>query len=146
MESKAQINFITQYIKDLSFENPLAPASFHLFQKSDPKMSFDIDLNAKNLQQQDYEVELKVTASAHTSDEAKQAIFIAEVKYAGIFQINIEDKELLKKILLIECPTLLFPFVRRIIADVTRDSGFPPLLMNPMNFSELYEKNKNSIN
>ena len=146
MSESAQMNFITQYVKDVSFENPNAPESFKIFQQSNPKISFDIDLNVKKLKDDDYEIEMKITADAKSKEDENLTLFIAEVKFAGIFLVKTEDKELLQKILLIECPTLLFPFLRRVIADLTRDGGFPPLLMNPMNFHEMYEKNKTLIN
>lgn len=146
MSESAQMNFITQYVKDISFENPNAPDSFTVFQKGSPKIGFDIDLNVKKLKDDDYEIEMNVTANAKSKEDENLTLFIAEVKYAGVFLVKTEDKELLQKILLIECPILLFPFVRRVMADLTRDGGFPPLLMNPMNFHEMYEQNKNMIN
>lgn len=132
-----------QYIKDLSFENPQAP---EIYTKKDlkPKISVAIDINSRKLQEELYEVELIINASADCDDNKK--MFVIELTYAGIFNIkNIDNEEILKEILFIYCPSLLFPYARRIISDTTRDASMPPLMLDTINFRSLYESRKDTI-
>ncbi len=136
----------TQYVKDLSFENPNSPKS--LVQVSNnPNINFNIDIAANHFSYENYEIVLSINVTAVVKDKNDKGVeedvtmFIAELKYAGMFQIE-ANKVLLETILLVDCPTLLFPFARRIIADATRDGGFPPLMMDPVNFYHLYQQNK----
>jgi preprotein translocase subunit SecB len=122
-----------QYVKDLSFENPNAPVS--LQQKAEPKVEVNVDVRAVNLSENVYEVTL-TTAVTGYNDTTK--LFIAELAYAGVFTLTGIEKNDIQPYLLKECPRLLFPFSRSIIADVTRDGGFPPLLIQPIDFSHLY--------
>ncbi len=127
----------TQFVKDLSFENPNAPA---IFAKSSqpPQISVNVDVKAHTMKDSRYEVELFLRAKAlHGEDVA----FFIDLIYSGIFKIKGDDSEMkLSPILLVECPRLLFPFARRIIADVSRDAGFPRLLMQPIDFAEMYRR------
>lgn len=126
----------TQYVKDLSFENPLAPASLGM-PKNKPNIDLSIDIKAQALQEKTYEVVLHITAKAVSDDKP---LFIVDLAYAGIFTLNgIEEKDK-EPILLVYCPNMLFPFARRIIADVTRDGGFPPLMVDPVDFFSLYQQ------
>ena len=129
-----------QYIKDLSFENPTAPKS--LFEKKEkPKIDIYIDLKAQKLGDKIFELVLSIHSDASVSDDVK--LFIVELSYAGVFTINENlDEETRKKTLLIDCANILFPFARNIIADITRDGGFPPLLLEPINFLAIYENQK----
>lgn len=131
-----------QYIKDLSFENPEAP-KIYTEKGLKPEIKVSVDINVSKLQEATYEVELVTTATAKNDDKT---MFVIELKYAGIFTIknSVEDEEL-KKILFIYCPSLLFPFSRRIISDTTRDASFPPLMLDTINFASLYESKKDSI-
>lgn len=127
-----------QYVKDLSFENPNAPMSL-VPPKSPPKIEVSLNLEAKALPENVYEVTLQINAKA-VSEENN--LFVAEVAYAGLFTLqNIPDdqKEL---ILLIHCPSILFPFARRVLADATRDGGFQPLMLDPIDFAALYQQRK----
>lgn len=127
-----------QYVKDLSFENPNAPMSL-VPPKSAPKIEVSLNLEAKALPDNVYEVTLQISAKA-VSEENN--LFVAEVAYAGLFTLqNIPDdqKEL---ILLIHCPSILFPFARRVLADATRDGGFQPLMLDPIDFAALYQQRK----
>jgi preprotein translocase subunit SecB len=133
--SQVALNF--QYVKDLSFENPHAPLSLTKVSQQ-PNIDFSIDINVQKFEDDNYEVTLSVTAKATDKAEDKYIIFITELKYSGLFTIKEADESKIKEILLVHCPNLLFPFARRIIADVTRDGGFPPLMMQPVNFSQLY--------
>lgn len=145
MKEKEAIKIITsgQYIKDLSFENPLAP-KIYTEKKVTPQISVSIDINGTKLQDSIYEVELVINATA-IHDEKK--MFVIELTYAGIFTIkNVENEESLKELLFIYCPSLLFPFARRIISDTTRDASFPPLLLDTINFKTLYDSKKHNLN
>ena len=130
------IHVLGQYIKDLSFENPGAPASLRPSDKP-PKLDVNVNVNARPQTGSDYEVELKLEARAMRGDDT---LFLAEVTYAGLFQIRNVTAEHLHPLLLIECPRLLFPFARQIIADATRQGGFPPLLIDPIDFAGLYRQ------
>ncbi len=130
-----------QYIKDLSFENPGAPASFFT-QKEQPAIQMAIDLNAARLQENRYEVSLQLSARAVAGNAP---LFIVELAYAGLFTLTNVPEADTEEALLIHAPQLLFPFARRIIADATRDGGFPPLMLEPMDFKRLYEERKASV-
>jgi preprotein translocase subunit SecB len=122
-----------QYIKDLSFENPGAAAEI----TQRPKIELAVDLNAKRLEDELFEVELKIRVNA-TNDE--KPLFLMEVAYAGVFRLqNVTDTGTQQAILLIQAPHMLFPFVRRIVADVVRDGGMPPLMIEPIDFMALYQ-------
>jgi preprotein translocase subunit SecB len=131
-----QILINAQYIKDLSFENPDAPASL-IAQKAQPKIDLSVNIEAQKLQDQVYEVTLHITAKAAIDDKT---LFLATLEYAGIFTIAEALDAQKEMVLLIYCPSLLFPFARRIIADVSRDGGFPPLMIDPIDFAALYHK------
>jgi preprotein translocase subunit SecB len=127
-----------QYVKDLSFENPNAPFSLTP-PKSAPKIEVSLNLEAKALQENNYEVTLHINVKA-TADE--NSMFIVELAYAGLFTlVNIPDAEK-EMVLLIHCPSLLFPFARRILSDATRDGGFQPLMLEPIDFATLYQQRK----
>jgi preprotein translocase subunit SecB len=123
-----------QYIKDLSFENPGAMANI----TDRPQIELAVDLNAARLAEQDmFEVELKIRVDA--KNESKP-LFLLEVAYAGIFRLtNVSDVATQQMILLIQAPHMLFPFVRRIVSDVVRDGGMPPLMIEPIDFMALYQ-------
>ncbi len=124
-----------QYIKDLSFESPGAPGVFTQMAQNPPQINIKIDVKAKGVQDNTYEVSIEVNADAKTGEATA---FILELVYGGLFTLNV-PAEHLQPVLLIECPRLLFPFVRNIIADATRDGGFPPLLLAPVDFAGLYQ-------
>ncbi|MHA1539559.1 MAG: protein-export chaperone SecB [Alphaproteobacteria bacterium] len=134
--SKSSLFVETQFIKDLSFENPNAPEIFALSQ-TPPKVSVNVDVKADNIEENRYEVEILLRAKAEHGD--KVAFFI-DLIYAGVFRVEGVAKNQLPPVLLVECPRLLFPFARRIIADVSRDGGFPRLLMQPIDFAEMYAR------
>jgi preprotein translocase subunit SecB len=129
-----QININAQYVKDLSFENPGAPQS--LTGSGAPQIEVNIDVGAQAVGENQYEVHLRITATADRDDTR---VFVAEVVYAGLFTIANATEDTLRPLMLIECPRFLFPFARRIIADATRDGGFPPLLLEPIDFAQLYQ-------
>ncbi len=131
----------TQYLKDLSFENPKAPDSLKIFD-SKPEIKIDIDINSKPLKNHGddiFEVDLMIKGSTTVKNEI---MFLIEATYSGIFTIKNAPSDVLEKVLLIECPKFLFPFLRTIIANNTRDGGFPPLMITPIDFVGLYESKK----
>jgi len=124
-----------QYTKDLSFEAPLAPGIFSALQDQQPDISVNINVGANLLQDKVFEVILEIIAEC----KIKQQIgFIIELDYAGIFTLNVPDEHL-QAVLLIECPRLIFPFARNILADVSRDGGFPPLMLGPVDFAAMFQ-------
>lgn len=133
-----------QYIKDLSFENPEGINSFFP-QEIEPQVQASVHVQAHALPGKSYEVELLIRIEV-TSE--KSSLYIIDLNYAGVFTIGDIDKEILKPLLFVECARLLFPFARCIIADVTRDSGFPPFLLQLFDFVELYQREgvNNEIN
>jgi len=132
-----QLNVLAQYTKDLSFENPNAPASLQP-QGQQPQINIQINVNANNLAEHEYEVTLSVEGKAET---AGKVMFSFELAYAGVFRIVNVPQENLHPLVMIECPRLLFPFAREIIATAVRDGGFPPLMLDPVDFVGLYRQN-----
>ena len=122
-----------QYIKDLSFENPRAPQSL-MQPAAQPEVAINVDVKAQNLGPEVYEVVLTVTVTARAQETP---IFIVELAYAAVVTVKNIPEAMLPAILLVETPRLIFPFARAIIADATRDGGFPPLMINPVDFAEL---------
>jgi preprotein translocase subunit SecB len=135
-EAPPQLNVLAQYVKDLSFENPNAPRSLQQ-QQSSPQINIQINVNAKPLVENDYEVELKIEGRAET---AGLFLFSFDLLYAGVFRIVNVPKENLHAVIMIECPRLLFPFARETIATAVRNGGFPPLMIDPVDFVSLYRQ------
>ena len=127
-----------QYIKDLSFENPHAPQSLTNV-TARPAIDVNVDLKAQKLQEGFYEMTLHLAARATAEGNT---LFLAELAYAGIFQLINIPEDRVEALLMVDCPFVLFPFARRVIADVTRDGGFPPLMLDPIDFHALYRQNK----
>ena len=132
------IQVIAQYVKDLSFENPQAPGGL-LGGNVAPAIEASVDVAARRLGDVEFESELKVTARARRGEVT---VFLVELVYGALFRIERAPQDLLEPILLIECPRLLFPFARRVVADVTRDGGFAPLLIDPIDFQSLYQRQR----
>ncbi len=131
---QAPITVLAQYLKDLSFENPGAPGSA-AGGAAAPHGRVDVDVKARSLPEHGYEVTLVMRAEA--AREGATA-FLVEVEYAGIFQLNGVPPEAVEPVLLIECPRILFPYARAIISTATQDGGYAPLLVNPIDFAQLY--------
>ena len=129
-----QIGIGTQYIKDLSFENPVGPGTAEVVAQS-PEVSVEVTTSARSLEDGKYEVSLVIRGEAKTPE---MTVFIIELTYAGVLTISEVPKDAIRPILLIEGARLLFPFARNIVADVSRDGGFPPLFINPIDFVQLY--------
>jgi preprotein translocase subunit SecB len=130
------INILGQYIKDLSFENPRAPASLRSSGEN-PNLQVNFNVLAHPHGDDTYEVSLKIEANAKSDDGS---IYTMELVYAGMFKLNEMPEQAIKPVLFIECPALLFPFTRRLIADLTREGGFPPLLLDPIDFAALFRQ------
>ena len=127
---------LAQYIKDFSFENPNAPRSLTPSQQP-PSINIQINVNVRPLADQDIEVELKLEGRA---DAGGSLLFGFDLAYAGVFRIQNIPQENVHPIVMIECPRLLFPFAREIIASAVRNGGFPPLLIDPVDFVSLYRQ------
>jgi len=134
--AQPRLTIQSQYIKDLSFENPRAPATLDPAQGR-PEISVRVDVRTQPLSAERYEVVLELNLEAKSAGEAA---FMLELTYGGVFALLNIPRESLQPILLIECPRLLFPFARRIVADVTRDGGFPPLMIDPIDFVAVFRR------
>jgi preprotein translocase subunit SecB len=135
-DTQPQLNVVTQYIKDFSFENPNAPQSMAARQEP-PQIGIQINVNARPLSEIDFEVSLKIEGKA---EENGNLLFSFELDFAGVFRIRNVPQESMNAIVLIECPRLLFPFAREVIATAVRNGGFPPLLLDPVDFVSLYRR------
>lgn len=141
------LGVVAQYIRDLSFESPHVPRSLGFGDKP-PQISINLDVQARDMPSDHYEITLRVTATAIPSDPEQTAVidgkvapsFVIELSYSGLFHPQNIGQEALRPVLLIEGPRLLFPFARQIIADTTRQAGFPPLMLNPIDFADLYRR------
>jgi preprotein translocase subunit SecB len=133
------LQIMVQYVRDLSFENPGAPN----FAGVQPEIGVNANVGARKLSDTDYEVGLKFRIEAK-SDEQVQ--FIAELEYCGVFRLlNIPEEEI-RPVMLIEAPRQLFPFARRVLADATRDGGYPPIMLDPIDFLALYQQGQAAEN
>ncbi len=131
-----QVNVVGQYIKDLSFE---CPDATHFFRGpgKNPNLQINFNVQVRNIQEDAYEVALSLEGEAK-SDEG--VLYNIELVYGGAFVLRNLPKEAIQPVLFIECPALLFPFVRRLVADLSREGGFPPLLLDPIDFAGLYRR------
>ena len=128
------IQVLGQFIKDLSFENPNAPRSLAP-QERGPNISVQVNVNAQQLAETDFEVQLKLEGSA---GEGGDTLFKFELEYCGVFRLLNIPQEQIHPVIMIECPRILFPFARQIVADAVRNGGFPPLYLDPVDFAALY--------
>ena len=134
LRQTAPLHFTLQYIKDLSFENPRSPEIYQDFQE--PEVNINVNVGARNLAERVFEVILRISIDAKTGE---QTTFLVELEYAGIAQVAPEvDAEAVQPLVLIEGPRMLFPFARTIIANLTRDAGYPLLLLAQMDFVAMY--------
>ncbi|MGE0181644.1 MAG: protein-export chaperone SecB [Parvularculaceae bacterium] len=131
------LRVLAQYLKDHSFENPRAPASFREGDSA-PGIEVNVDVNARGFGGDQYEVELSVSVRAR---RAEDVVFLVETTYAGVFEIANVPEAQIEPILLIECPRLLFPFARQIVAETTSAGNFPPVMLDPIDFMGIYQRN-----
>jgi preprotein translocase subunit SecB len=130
------LNALAQYCKDFSFENPNAPRSLQQ-QSEGPQINLQVNVNAKQMAEADFEVELTLEGSAKVGTET---LFAFELTYSGIFRVQNLPADQIHPVVMIECPRLLFPFARQIVADAVRNGGFPPLYIDPIDFVALYRQ------
>ncbi len=141
-----------QYVKDLSFEVPGAPQIFSQL-KAQPQVNINLDVQARRVQdgQNVFEVAIMIRAEAHEPQAqggngqaaaSPATVFVAELTYAGVFTLTGLPDNAIEPVLLVECPRVLFPFARNILADVTRDGGFPPVLLQPIDFVALWQSRR----
>lgn len=138
---KPEFRMQKMYIKDLSFENPNAPQVFITPHKNDPAVDVNLQLNNKKIDDDHWEISLQITAKI-TSKEDEKVMFILEVEHASVFLLKNIPEEHMPMLLAVDCPTLLFPFTRQIVSQVSIDGGFVPFLMEPVNFMALYQNSK----
>lgn len=129
-----------QYVKDLSFENPNIPGLVQL--ETEPSIEVNIDVKGAKLDDNLYEVVLTLTCKGVSGDVA---LFVAELSYASLVSLNNVPEEQIQRLLVVDCPTLMFPFARNIIAEVTRDGGYPPILMQIVDFNAIFESGMNDL-
>jgi preprotein translocase subunit SecB len=130
------IRILGQYLKDLSFESPNAPQALAA-QQAQPDINIAVNVNARNLAATDFEVELHLDAKASSQDKV---VFAAELIFCGTFRLENFPQQMMHPTVLIECPRLLFPFARQILAEATRNGGFPPLMLDPIDFASMYQR------
>src|SRR5690349_11390318 len=133
---KASLNVLAQYVKDLSFESPGAPNSLRGRDKA-PGINIGVNVNANPLSEKEFDVNLTVSAKASFD---KEVLFNVELVYGGVFRIEGFPQEHMLPLLFIECPRLLFPFARQIVAEATRNGGFPPLMLDPIDFAQMLQQ------
>jgi preprotein translocase subunit SecB len=135
--NQPSMSMVGQYIRDLSFENPNAPNSI-LSGGPSPSFSVNINVQVKKQTEEIFAVELSLSAKAERDNAM---MFNVELVYGGVFRIRNVPEQTLSAIVAVECPRLLFPFARQVLASVTQQGGFPPLMMEPVDFSALYRQN-----
>ena len=134
--AQASMNILAQYIRDMSFENELAKKG--VVGEVAPEVKVQVNLDAKKRSAENqYEVAIKLNADSK-SKNGGEPLFVLELEYGGVFQVTGVPDDQLHPFLLIECPRMLFPFIRRVVSDVTRDGGFPPLNLENIDFLQLY--------
>lgn len=129
------------YIKDLSFENPNAPQIF-LGKQPEPKVEVNLAVKNQKLENDHFEVSLNITATVSNDQKEGQTLFIVEIEHAGVFLLKNIPEQHIPAVLGVDCPTMLLPFTRQIISQVSIDGGFIPFLIEPMNFLALFENAK----
>jgi preprotein translocase subunit SecB len=130
----ARLSVLAQYVKDLSFENPDGPKAFGPAGQG-PKINVGINVTATRLTPTESEVAIKLEA---TAKDEQRTLFAAELVYAGMFRFTNIPEAQIEALAMIECARLLFPFARQILAEATRNGGFPPLLIDPVDFAGMY--------
>lgn len=139
-EDGPQIAVLTQYIKDLSVESPNSPSVFQW--QVQPQVDVQFNINVNNVADEVHEVVLKVNVGARSDNGVH---FLVDVSYAGLLGLRNLPEEAIGPFLLIEAPRLLFPFVRQVVADAVQQTGFPPLLLEPIDFNAVYLQQLNAM-
>ncbi len=134
-QPQPQIRIRNQYVKDVSFENLAAQKG--IVPQTAPQVRVGVNLDAKKVEGADSVYEVVMTLKVN-ADAGEQKVFLMELDYAGIFEVSNVPENQIHPFLLIQCPTMIFPFARRIVSDMTRDGGFPPVNIDPIDFLALY--------
>jgi len=132
-DTQPQVGLLAQYVKDLSFENPNAPAVYQWTEQ--PRIDVQFNIGSQTVGDDVYEVALKIDVKAVVDDKTA---FQVELLYAGLFGIRNVEADQIQPFLLAEAPRLMFPFARRVLSDAVRDGNFPPLMLDPIDFGALY--------
>jgi preprotein translocase subunit SecB len=140
-QGQPSLHALVQFTKDFSFENPNAPRSLGPQEKA-PNISIQVNVNAKQLAENDFEVNILLEGSAGQDSDT---LFKFELDYAGVFRLTNIPPDNMHPVVMIECPRLLFPFARQIIAEAIRGGGFPPLYIDPIDFAALYQSRMSDI-
>lgn len=140
-QQQRQLSILAQFVKDLSFESPNAPTSLQ-GPGENPKLQVNVNVHAIGQGENIYEVDLNFEANA-SSDSG--VIYNIELVYAGLFRLTGIPQEMLQPVLFIDCPTILFPYLRRIVSDLTQEGAFPPLFLDPIDFTTLYRQNAGKL-
>lgn len=138
---RPQLAVVAQYVKDLSFESPGAPQTLR-GPGENPQLKVGVNVNAAPRGGDIYEVAVNI--DAHAKSDAG-VIYNVELVYAGLFRIVNVPQQMLQPVMFVDCPTILFPFIRRVLSDVVRDGGFPPLMLDPIDFARLYAQNAQNM-
>jgi preprotein translocase subunit SecB len=136
---QVQVRVLSQYVKDLSFENPSIGKQM-LTEGENPNLGVEVNVNAQRLGDTVYESAITLKAQCNAK---AGVLYDFEIVYGGLFDLQNMPEQVLEQFLLVNCPALIFPFLRRMAADVTREGGFPPLLLDPIDFASLYLQRKN---
>ena len=128
------LRILAQFIRDLSFENPRAPDSLRAA-TAQPQIDLGVEMNARARPDGLFEVDLKLTATAQAAGDP---VFQIELLYGGLFQITGVPEQEMESVLMVECPRYLFPYARRVISDLTAEGGFPPFMLDPIDFGAVY--------
>jgi len=135
-QQNVKMNALTQFVRDLSFENILSQRGGSGDVQPDVQVGVNLDAKKRSTEHQ-YEVIVKLKVNSKNKD-SEEALFLLEMEYVGVFHVEGVPEDQLHPFLLIECPRMMFPFIRRIVSDVTRDGGFPPLNLENIDFVQLY--------
>lgn len=137
-QQQVKMNVLAQFVRDLSFENILAQKG--TAGSGQPDVQVQVNLDAKKRQtEHQYEISIKLNVNSKSKESGDQ-LFLLEIDYVGVFQVENVPEEQLHPFLLIECPRMIFPYLRRVVSDVTRDGGFPPLNLENIDFLQLYRQ------
>lgn len=136
---KPEFRMQKMYIKDFSFENPNAPEVFISTHKLEPNVELNLQLNNRKIDDDHWEVVLEITAKVASKGDDSRVLFILEIEHAGVFLLKNIPEEHIQMVLGVDCPTLLFPFTRQLVSQVSVDGGFMPFQMEPINFMALFQ-------
>jgi preprotein translocase subunit SecB len=134
-DKQAQVVLLTQYVRDLSFESPNAPGIFQTNDEDKPQINVNVGVRVNQMGSEGYETVMSINVEAKAGEKVA---FLVELEYGSLWGIRGVPQEHLPPLLLVECPRLMFPFARRVLADAIRDGGFPPVLLEPVDFAALY--------